>query len=375
MDMKPDAPRSILVVDDDEDWLAYINSALKPESYDVVSVKSAEEAKQQIGKRRFGLVLTDLRLPGASGLEVLHEARKVDPLTVGIVLTGFSSVDTALEALREGAYDYLVKPCPPDVLLAAVKRGWEHYHLKLNLMVKTSRLEKLEVQLSDKAAIIQNVSHELKNPLSVVYGYSAFLLKQSPLERKPEDLHRGLQSIHSNAERLHTLLEELLESSRLSSHKVTLKREPIPVERLCQEALENFRIESARRKIDLSVECSASDLTVMADLHRVHQILSNLLTNALKFTPQGGKITIAAAPDGGFVRFSVKDTGIGIKAEELPHLFERFYQAESSRMDQSGLGLGLDISRGLVDLHGGKMWVESELGKGSSFHFTLPVAS
>lgn len=370
--MNEDIPKSVLIVDDDQEFLSYVGTALKSEGYNVVSAGSASEASLRLKSRRFILVLADLRLPGASGLEVLEEARGIDPLAVGIVLTTYSSVASAMEALREGAYDYLIKPCSPAALLAAVRRGMEHYHLKTALLHKTAQLEKLQVQLHDKSRMIQNVSHELKNPLSVVYGYAAFLLKDHQ-HFAPEELKKTLQSIHTNAERLGDLLEELLEATRLSSRKIELQREALSAAHLCREAVDNILPEARKRGIEVRLHVLPQDRPVNADPKRVHQILSNLLSNALKFTPQGGTVAISAENGEGFVRFCVRDTGVGIAAEDMPHLFERFYQAESTRRDHKGMGLGLEICKGLVELHGGRVWAESACGRGSSFYFTLPV--
>ncbi|MBI3551647.1 MAG: response regulator [Elusimicrobia bacterium] len=370
--MEKEPTKAVLVVDDDPEFLLYARAALEGAGYPVTAAKSAGEAAKRLTDGRYAVVLTDLMLPGSSGLEVLEEARRREPLCVGIVMTGFATTDTALDALRQGAYDYLLKPCEPDALATAVRRGVDHYQLKVSLLHKTAQLEKLQNQLDEKSRMIQNVSHELKNPLSVVYGYAAFLLRQGP-ETAPEDMKRSLNSIYRNAERLGHLLEELMESTRLSNHKLELSREALPACRLCAETLENFRPEAARRGITLAFKCSCPEALVHADGKRVHQILSNLMSNAMKFTPAGGAITVTAVAEEGCVRFCVKDTGCGVPAEDLPRVFERFYQSEHTKHSHSGLGLGLEITKGLVELHGGRIWVESAPEKGAAFYFTLPL--
>lgn len=362
---------AVLVVDDEQEFLAYVKASLEAEGHEVFTAASAGEAAKLLRGRRFDLILTDLRLPSASGLDVLAEARKTDPLSVGIVVTGHGSTDTALEALREGAYDYLAKPCPPDALAAAARRGIEHYRLKQALIQKTQQLEKLEAQLHDRSTLLQNVSHELKNPLSVVFGYSSFLLNH-PEACKPEDVRKSVQSIHNNATRLGHLLEELVDSVRLHNQKIDINPEPVSVAKLCHEAAEDARLEAQRRGLALSIDC-ATDALVLVDAKRVHQILGNLLSNALKFTRAGGRVGLAARECHGAVQLTVSDTGVGIAAADLPRLFDRFYQVSETRKEHSGLGIGLDICRGLVELHGGKIWAESAPGRGSRFHFTLPL--
>lgn len=369
-----DKPTTILVVDDDAEFLMYLNRTLSGAGYEVRAASSSKAALAELDRAAFSIVLADLRLPGASGLDVLRAAREKDALSVGIVVTGHSSVDSALEAMRDGVYDYLVKPCAPDALLAAVRRADEHFALRRALVRKTEQLEKLERKLDDKSRMIQNVSHELKNPLSVVYGYSAFLLKQAEEDCPPEELKKSLQSIHNNAQRLGHLLEELIESTRLQSRKIELDRAPVPAAELCREAVEGNRFEATRKEIELTLGSLPAQALVFADAKRAHQILNNLLSNALKFTPAGGAVELSAVEDEGFARFTVRDTGVGIAPEDVCHLFERFYQSETTRMNHGGLGLGLEISKGLVELHGGHIWAESAPGQGSSFHFTLPLS-
>lgn len=364
--------KPILAVDDDEEFLAYACAALRRGGFAVAAAGTCAQARALIAQGRFSLVLADLRLPDGSGLDLIGEARRHDPLAVGVVMTGHGSVESALEAMREGAYDYLTKPCEPDLLLASVRRAVEHHELKSALLDKTAQLERLQEQLHHRAKMIQNVSHELKNPLAVVYGYSAFLLKQRD-ECKPEDIERSLHSIHNNAERLNHLLEELLESTRLSGHKVSLDKRPIPAAKLVEDAVLAFAMEARRREVKLSAGPSTKE-EVFADSPRVAQVLANLISNALKFTPQAGRVVVSADSAGGFARFCVADTGCGVSRDDLPHLFERFYQARTTKDQHSGLGLGLDISRGLVELHGGRIWAESEPGRGSRFFFTLPKA-
>lgn len=368
------AVRSILVVDDDLETLDYLRMVLSSEGYGVVTAADVPGAQRELEAHRFQLVLTDLSLPEGSGLDVLDAARRSDPVTVGIVLSGHGTVDSALQAMRQGAYDYLVKPTAPDVLLAAVARGIEHYELKRQLIEKTAQLESLESQLHHKSRLIANVSHELKNPLSVVYGYSSFLLRTPP--ERPDDLRRSLQSIHNNAERLGHLLEEMLESSRLHARKVELDRGPVAAGELLREAGEYYRFEATKREVDLRVLRGAADAEpVHADAKRVHQILANLISNALKFTPADGSVILSARKVDGFVEFSVRDTGVGIDPEHLPHLFERYYQVDATKKHHQGLGLGLEITKGLVELHGGRIWAESQPGEGTNILFTLPLAS
>jgi signal transduction histidine kinase len=368
MTMTAPAAPSILLVGDDAAFIDGARAALRGAAYSVLNAASASQAAAFLGRGRIALILTDL--PYLSSLELIEKARKLEPLAVGIVVS--RSPSSAMEALRQGAYDWLPKPCPSESLVAAARRAVEHYHLKLALFHSSAQLEKAREQIAEKSRMIQNVSHELKNPLSVVYGYAAFLLRQGA-DLEPAELKSSVTSIFKNAERLGHLLDELQESTRLSNNKVELNREAMRACHVCRETIENFRPEAAKRGITLALKCHCPEAVIHADPQRLHQILSNLMTNAVKFTPEGGAIMVTASKDEGFVSFCVSDTGCGISADDIPHLFERFYQSEHSGRKHQGLGLGLEITKGLVELHGGRIWVESRPGRGSAFYFTLPL--
>jgi signal transduction histidine kinase len=367
--MKEQRP-AIVIASGDEDTLARLGAALGAYGQEILAAKDGAAATSLLESRHVRLLITDLQLPDMTGLELLARARTHDPLAVGLVVA--DSADTALQAMRDGAFDCLVAPYSKQTIEAAVLRGLEHHELKRALAAKTQETELLRKQLDDKAHLLQNVAHELKNPLTVIFGYSAFLLKEEGIG--PEDMKRNIQSIHRNAERLGALLEELLESSRLSNNKIELRRASVSAAVLAKEAVDNVRFEADRRGITVACMGSLPELRVFADVKRTHQILANLLGNALKFTPQGGRVVLRVFKGEGFAVFCVSDTGCGVARADQPRLFDRFYQSEATRRSHKGLGLGLDISRALVELHGGKIWVESDPGYGAKFFFTLPIA-
>lgn len=238
-------------------------------------------------------------------------------------------------------------------------------------MSSHERLAELKDRLDAKTRLMQDVAHELKNPLSVIHGYASYLTKEKV---SPEETQKALRAVLSNAERLIGLVDHLQEAVRLESDGFMVETRPFEGATLLQEAVESVELEAARRGVRLHWRSPVGDsLLVSADPRRVLQVLGNLLSNALKFTPEGGKIDCTAQRDAGFVRFSVIDTGPGIPAEELPLLFDRFYQTRDNVHKRKGLGLGLSICKGLVTAHGGRIWVESLPGVGSAFNFTLPA--
>jgi signal transduction histidine kinase len=217
------------------------------------------------------------------------------------------------------------------------------------------------------------VSHDLGNPLSAIRIGTSLLLRGIP----PEERERGgwfhLESIRQSAEQMERLINDLLEVKRLEAGKVKLERRATAVEPLLRTVHSTFSELAGQRGIELY--CHAPELLppVLADRQRVTQVLSNLVGNALKFTPAGGRIDIDAVNGTGDVVFRVADTGAGIAREHVAHVFERFWQ--SRREGKQGLGLGLAICKGIVEAHGGRIWVESELGAGTTVGFTLPLAA
>jgi signal transduction histidine kinase len=233
------------------------------------------------------------------------------------------------------------------------------------------RVSELKDLLDAKTRLMQDVAHELKNPLAVIHGYASYLTKEKV---SPEEIQKALKAVLANAERLIGMVDHLQEAVRLESDGFSVETHPIEGATLLQEAVESVELEATRRGVRLHWRSPVGDsLLVNADPRRVLQVLANLLSNALKFTPEGGTIECTAQRDGEFVRFSVIDTGPGIPAEELPMLFDRFYQTSDNAQKRKGLGLGLAICKGLVAAHGGRIWVESLPGIGSAFNFTLPA--
>jgi len=233
------------------------------------------------------------------------------------------------------------------------------------------RVAELRDKLDAKTRLMQDVAHELKNPMSVIHGYATFLSRENPT---PEERRKALRAILTNAERVVEMIEQLQDSVRLESSGFAVETRAVEGASLLQEAAESAELEAVRRGVRLRWRSPVGDsLLVLADPKRVAQVLANLLGNALKFTPAGGTVDVHAHRDGASVRFSVIDTGPGIPAGELAHVFDRFYQTQDNPVKRKGLGLGLAICKGLVEAHGGRIWVESLPGMGAGFNFTLPA--
>jgi two-component system phosphate regulon sensor histidine kinase PhoR len=238
----------------------------------------------------------------------------------------------------------------------------------LLLVQDLTRVRRLEAVRRD---FISNVSHELRTPLASLKALTE-TLQQGALE-DPSAAHRFLGRIETEVDTLTQMAEELLELTRIESGQVPLELKTVAPQDLLASAEERMRTQAERAGLTLRMECPGGLPAVRADPPRLEQVLVNLIHNAVKFTRPGGEVVLAAKPEGEFVRFSVCDNGVGIPADDLPRIFERFYKADRAR-SSGGTGLGLSICRHLVEAHGGRIWVASEEGQGSTFYFTLPQA-
>ena len=233
------------------------------------------------------------------------------------------------------------------------------------------RLKELDKMKSD---FVSNVSHELRTPLTSIKGSVDNMLDGLTGSLNEKQI-RYLSRIKSNTYRLSRLINDLLDLSRIESGRVEVRPTTLPLTALTEEVAEHMRALAAEKLIRIEVPSSDPSVTVWADRDKVTQVLMNLIGNAVKFTPQDGKVTVALEKNGNdYIQISVADTGPGILPEEQNKIFSKFYQvANIDKKKPKGSGLGLAISKALVEMHGGKIWMDSEVGKGSTFYFTLPA--
>ena len=218
------------------------------------------------------------------------------------------------------------------------------------------------------------VSHELKNPLATIQIAASFLLEEmTPKDAAHQSGRAQLQAIHRSAQRAHRLVHDLLDIAAAEAGQLPMSRAPIGVDVVVGDALELLRPLAGPKGISVEPTLEPALPAVLVDRERILQVFSNLGGNAVKFTPKGGRIEIRARRQGAAVQCSVADTGPGIPAEELPYVFDRYWQA--TRNARGSVGLGLTIARGIVEAHGGEIRVESEMGRGTNFTFTLPIAA
>jgi signal transduction histidine kinase len=424
----------LLVVDDEESVAVTMGAILEMDGYQVETALSGAEALAKVQHESFDLVLTDLRLDDADGLTIVGEVCRTQPDAVSIILTGYASMESAIKALREGAYDYLIKPCDVDELRAVVARGIERRQLALQLKARMAELEQanatihelnrdLQLRIDQATAALQQrmdelaraneeiatlyrdaqehvqqleqldqlksrflsmASHELKTPLTAISGLAQVLarrmkrrLDQGLPERETwlTEQHAHLERLdllNSQTARLGRLVDELLDVSRIESGKLEFHWSRVDLADLVQQVAHRVQLTTSQHRIRVDLDSVAS-ASVTADLDHLEQVLDNLLSNAIKFSPDGGSIDVRVRERDAAVELSVHDAGVGIPRHQLEAVFGLFYQAEDPVSRRSGgMGLGLYISREIITRHGGRIWAESEPGRGTTFRVALP---
>lgn len=243
----------------------------------------------------------------------------------------------------------------------------QHTSGSLLLAQDLTRIRRLETVRRD---FVSNLSHELRTPLASLKAL-AETLQEGALDDPPA-ARRFVDQIQIEVDALSQMANELLELSKIESGRFSLERSPVAATDLLESAVHRMQVQAERANISLRVECQDDLPNVQVDSQRLEQVLINLIHNAVKFTRPGGEVLLCAESIPGGVRFAVKDTGVGIPADEVSRIFERFYRVDKSRTGR-GTGLGLSIARHIVEAHGGRIWAESTEGKGSTFFFSIPT--
>jgi signal transduction histidine kinase len=384
---------SLLLVDDDTDAAHTLSSILQQEHYAVVIANSAEKAAQKLQACAFDVVLIDLAMAEDDGLELLTAIRQRSPATCCIVLTGYATLESAVAALRRGAYDYIVKPCVIEDLKQTIGQAIAQRRLRLLATQREEQLRELNDRLEERvhartAELLQanqrlaeanaikdrflaTLSHELRTPLTPLRAGIDLLRNRLPgFEFQPV-----LDAMQRNLEQETRLINDLLDIARITAGKLSLEKRPIHVEECLRNAVEMIEPRAFLKQQKLILELRDVFPTLLADPIRLQQVVANLLDNAVKFSPPGSHITVTAWLTNGQVTLTVVDCGPGIDPAHLARVFEPFWQSDlSSRRQYGGTGLGLAIAREIALLHEGELQAANvENGSGACFTFRFPL--
>jgi signal transduction histidine kinase len=282
-----------------------------------------------------------------------------------------------MQAVHAGAQDYLVKGrVDGETLARSIRYARERQRLQGERAELLDREQEArataERAVRARDEMLRVVSHDLGNSLSAIRVITTVLLRTLPGEGTDPGVRQKIESVHHLAEQMQRLQQDLLDVTMIEAAKLSVSRGRLDARALVESTAERYAPMAAERWLSLGARGGGALPTILADEGRLLQVLANLVSNALKFTPPGGRITLAAEPSEEGVCFSVGDTGTGIAPEHLPHVFDRFWTTKAHNPD--GAGLGLAICRGIVQAHGGRIWVESEAGAGATFRFTVPAA-
>jgi DNA-binding NarL/FixJ family response regulator len=367
---------SILLIEDNPGDARLVEESLKYSDLPLLRFVHEERlgsGLERLSGEEFDLVLLDLTLPDASGLDTVRRTLEGAPGVAIVVLTGMDDDELATEVVRAGAQDYLPKGgMDPHGLGRAIRyaierKRRENERRNSEDFERSARAD-AERATKDRERTLGIVAHDLRNPLSAIAMYAS-LLHDTNFE--PEQRNRYLEGLIQSTVQMDQLIEDLMDATRIQAGALHLNIQPLLPDVILREAINSHELAAQQRHLTIGYETAPDLDRVAADPARLSRVFSNLVGNAIKFTKPGGAIQLRAERSQEGIRFSVADTGSGISEGDLPQVFDRFWQGNTA--STAGAGLGLAIVKGMIEAHGGRVWVESELGRGSTFYFTLPA--
>lgn len=369
--MNSETARRLLIVDDAPAQLKVLCKMLTGEGFTATGFVSAHEALAALRTHPFELLLTDLTMPEMDGISLVRAAHTAAPDVVSIVMTGDATIDTAVRAMQAGALDYILKPFKMSAILPVLHRALEVRALRLNnreLEQKVHRhARELEEANRDLESFSYSVSHDLRGPLTVAQGFCELYVRDFGYSIPAKGLPLLKQALASTR-RMGQLIEDLLALSRLGRGSVA--RQLVSLDDLVLRVTADLQAKEPDRGVDIRIgklgRCEG-------DPSLLEQVLVNLLSNALKFTRgrHPGIIEVGCTTQQDGAVYFVRDNGAGFDMQYADRLFTVFQRLHSVTQFE-GTGVGLSIAQRIVERHGGRIWAESEVGKGATFHFTIP---
>jgi signal transduction histidine kinase len=371
----------ILVIDDEEGIRQGCCRVLRPQGYTVETAGNFKEGLRRIKEEIFDLVLIDVMLPDGRGIDLLEPIREHDPETVSIIITGYATVELAVDTIKKGAYNFISKPFTADMLLMTVNQGLEKRHLSL----ETKRLQTIESEAVElvrardeaeklnefKSSFLQVAAHELRSPVSGAQSLVRTLLRGLAGELKPQQSEL-LSRVEIRLDFMLDMINDILTLASSKSIEIDRPLEGVQIQPVAQRVIDAFAEEAKNQQVVVKFSAPSQPITAMATEYGLNMVFRNLIGNAIKYSNQGGTVKVAVQPEPGCVKVSVKDSGIGIPEEDIPHLGDEFFRAKNAHQAGiTGTGLGLSIVKQYVNRFGGRVDVASSLGKGTTFTVSL----
>lgn len=362
----------ILLVDDRPENLYSLECMLMEENLEILKAQSGEEALKLAFQEELSLILLDVQMPGMDGFEVanmLKSTKRTRKIPIIFVTAISKEKKYILRGLDEGAFDYLFKPLDTDITRAKVKTLLQFYAQQKEIELKNAELLRLN---EEKNYFLGMASHDLRNPLGNIITLSELIDEEIGHHFPPE--HKNyLKVIQSTSRQMMDLLNELLDVSRIESGLAASHITTVNVHELLQECISTNKAHADKKQIHLNYSLTDTTMTINCDRFQINQILNNLISNAIKYSHAGTLVEVIVEQNSASTIFHVQDQGQGIPEQEHKKLFDAFTRTSvRSTGGEASTGLGLNIVKKLIEGHGGKIWLKSDIGKGSTFSFSIP---
>ncbi len=378
--------RRILIVDDDTDFAESLADLLRPPGYEVRLADSPETALAALTWDGLAVVMLDIRLGTISGVELLSRMKAERPDLICVMMTAHVETQTAITALRHGAYDYCDKSDEPSKLFAVLERCFEKRRLEeerraayVALQLAKDEAEAARAQAEaasrSKSEFLATMSHELRTPLNAVIGFSQVMMSETLGPIGTPQYRAYAKDIFDSGTHLLEIINDILDLSKAEAGKLDLDEDWTDLSDVVHATFRLVGPRAERAGIQLAMAAPSELPSVWADERKLKQILLNLISNAVKFTLEGGRVDVMVSfdPRTGYV-LTVEDSGIGIAAADLQRILEPFVQVENSLTRRhQGSGLGLPLAVKMTELHGGRLAITSDLGRGTRVRLTLPA--
>jgi signal transduction histidine kinase len=342
--------------------------ALIKERYKVETAEDGYNGLRKVTELRPDLVLIDLKMPGMSGMELLEKIVDLDPNIVSVVITGYATIESAVQAMKRNAYDFLAKPFTPDQLRIVIRRGLE----RRRLVLESARLQREKQVIREN--FITLVSHQLRSPLVSVQQYFEVLLGEF-VGKVSSKQHEMIEEASRRVQELLKLVDDWLSMSRVEAGGAMEQFEGVALPGVLQQTIRLLKPAADQRKVRLKVQSPNGSAVVRGNGESLKQALMNVISNAIIYNVEGGTVTVSTKDEGDHLLVEVSDTGIGISQEDFPFIFDEFFRVKTKETrGVTGSGLGLPIAKRIIEANSGSIEVVSTLGKGTTFSIFLPKA-